>query len=337
MSDSTLSRYPDHIRDEMIDIPAALRAFFKARKNHFIQLPHCDDSRREISYHSIVGKNPSASHDPSETPDELKGDVDAIVNTNEFPFHNTTSESTADALKCTEKALVAVFGPGTYSDIKRAYMLKTSTRPIKVRFKRNGEKSRQALYVKRPDGNRIVGKFIYQLISGNIEDTRYGFNRAVFLEQGIRGQLHSTIDEDLYLENEDYVTGLVKAGVHANFMGVQIESGDGRNRIVIPNKQTVLFDFNILFSESRDRGMEMLKPYVGGGKLPYWAVDVMLEEQRAVAKRIESRYDDIQKFAKASSDVTCMITNTTIKQRMNSNYGCRSLNEYVDGFLEDHS
>lgn len=321
--------YPPWVALEFVDIPQSVVDFFKRRcepsqRGHYIALPKKDEDRVAITYKGVVGEN------AEEVPSELYSTYGVIEHIEEFSFSNLDDQSKQNADVVTVATLKALFGNGHYDNVKKAYMVGTSTTPIKVNFKEKGKKSKKVMFVKRPSTNRIVGRFFYDIISG-VPGIRYAFNRAVFLEEGIHGNTLSKINEKVYLHLRDYKEGLVKAAVHAEFLGLDKDVSNPRNRIIDSQMRTILFDFDLMLNPRKPGEFDyLLEDYIGMDEFFDAAtVYAYLEEQRSVARRVESNQRCFFKMARIAGTLVDA-TGKTLDAKVNESYGARTLEEYFE-------
>jgi len=216
----------------------------------------------------------------------------------EWKYTNNDEKSERSANYHARLAAKFFHGQAIYDNIRKSIMFNTGTEPIRVRFDREGVKTRKVVYVKRPNANRIVGKYAYNMISG-YQPFRFGFNETAFIEEGVSGSPLSSprIDERRYLRRKDYKRGLVKAAVHAAFLDLVGDVIQPDNRLIDTDMNTLLFDFDIASREEADEeDIEqnvLLQPYLEmKGFLTDELIDIFNQERNAVAERVATRKQD---------------------------------------------
>ncbi|MBN2111903.1 hypothetical protein JW707_02260 [Candidatus Woesearchaeota archaeon] len=341
--------YPRPYRETAVDLPPELVSFFRNRgaamssrrdrkellpsHGRYIQTPNVQDAVA-VSYVGIEGGN------PEEVPYDVVNDLDSI----DYPFTNPDVKDKAKADEITREALAFLFGPGGYTDIQKAYMLNTNTIPVRVAYRDKGKRTK-LMYVKRPDTNRIIGKYLYGIISG-LEQYNWGFNRAVFIEEEVSGSLLADLNEREYLENPEYKKGIIRAVVHSDFLALH-DTAHPRNRIIDSGMQTVFFDFNIMFGKKDHRKNELLDEYVGlPGFMDTDIFDEYFKEKRDVRKRVSEHRRSFEKFVRLIGGLRDR-TGKTLDERMQRFYDgqmpdrsrVRSIEEYferkIDSYVQD--
>lgn len=323
--------YPENIKQEFVDIPQAVVTFFQQR-NQYIRLPRKGKNGIAVTYASVQGKN------ATEVPREYFNDDYLMQTTEEYPLTNTEEASKREADSSTIEAIKFIFGSGSYGNIEKSYMINTSTMPIKIKFSEKGKKSKKTIYVKRPDTNRIVGHYFYSITSG-IQEIKYGFNRAVFVEEGIHGNTLSKLDERIYLLSQEYKEGLVRATVQADLLGLYRDVQNPRNRIVDSKMRTVLFDFNLIFKQRKpDEVNILLEKYLqrkdfmdNNNRL----IEIYKEEQHNIVRRLEERHKCFFKFVKLVGNLADF-TGRSIDERIRLFYGAKNLENYFERKIEEY-
>ena len=115
----------------------------------------------------------------------------------ERPFAFQDEKSKNNAENIARRAVKAMLGRNKLSDFKMDHMLYTSSYPIKIRFQQDNKWSRDEIYVKQPELSRLIGKFIYNIISGQPE-YKYFFNENAIIEEGIHGNTLARTDERMF-------------------------------------------------------------------------------------------------------------------------------------------
>lgn len=338
--------YPKPYMENAVDLPPELVSFFRNRaamnnrraktegkkplpsEGRYIKTPNLKDAIA-ISYVGVKGENPDSD------PDE----VEIKTKTLAYEFENSNDEDREKADEVTIEALNFLFGPTKYTHIEKAYMLKTNTMPLRVDYKARGRKTR-LMYVKRPDTNRIIGKYLYGIISG-LKQYRWGFNRAVFIEENVPGSLLDDLNERNYIDDVDYKKGIMRAIVHSDFLSLH-DISNQRNRIIDTKRQTVFFDFNIMFGDRDHQKNDLLSEYIG---IPDFMTNDLFDEYFKERKRVRRRVDDhrknFDKFVKLIGGLVDA-TGDTLDQRMKKYFdrqmsgSCRvrSIEEYFDRKLD---
>ena len=321
--------YPENIKQEFVDIPQAVVTFFQKR-NQYIRLPKKGKNGIAVTYASVQGKN------STDVPGEYFNDDYLMQKTEDYPFTNIVEASKREADAATIEAIKFIFGTGNYGNIEKHYMINTSTMPIKIKFSEKGKKSKKAIYVKRPDTNRIAGHYFYWRLSG-IPEINYGFNRAVFVEEGIHGNTLSKLDERIYLLSQEYKEGLIRATVHADLLGLYRDVKNPRNRIIDSNMRTVLFDFNLLFKQKNpDEKNVLLEKYLERKDfMDNKLIEVYRGEQHNIVKRFEEGNRSLFGFARIIGGLTDF-TGRSIDERIRLFYGAKNLEDYFEKKIEEY-
>lgn len=316
------SKYSLESSQEIVDIPNPIKIFFKQRGKYF-RAPIGDHGERRITYSGVIGR------DAEEVPSKYHNNIFLIETVEEYDFSNTSEQSKKDADRMAINAIKSIFGPGNYSDIRKTYMINTSTRPIKIRFKQDGRLSKKVLYVKQPDTNRIIGHFFYDLISGH-KGARFGFNQTVFLEEAVPGSPLSRLDEQNFMKSKDYREGLMRAAVHADFLQLYSDVRNHRNRLIDSKKQTRLFDFNLMFGPKKPADDVLLQEYFDRNSLlEEPLINAYLEERLNVARRAEKNYKNLCRLAKLAGNLAD-VTRLTIDERVNAYNSVSCLEKYFE-------
>ena len=324
--------YQSILKAEMIEIPSSVVTFFKTR-GKYLPLQKKGEEEIPVTFSSIVG----------EDAEEIPSDFVILTTsgyTSEYVFTNKDEENIKTAERAVIKAIKAVFGNHRHYDtIRRSYLVGNISLPIKVNYKVDGEKTKETLYVKRPDTNRIMGRFFYDIISG-IDPIKCVFNKGVFLEEGIHGNLVARIDEDIFLQMPAYRKGLVRAAVHADFLQLYGDVKYPKNRIIDSQMRTVLFDFNLLFEhrDPKNSGSLLLGGYLQKKRLIF---DEALfgeyrREHHRVVERVAQHEKEFFKFAKIAG-ILEGVSGVPLDERVRRDYGAHSLEEYFKQKLEDYN
>ena len=317
--------------DCKVNIPPELKNFFDSIDPTII-LPENLTRTVPLSYPSVLGDHPTS------IPREYFTDQLLMRTTEELSFDIERMSERQISDRIIIALLNRIFGKGDYSAIKKSYMINTATLPIKVTFDEQGKRSRNVLYIKKSDVNRMIGKFIYNLISG-VSESRYAFNSQIFVEEGIRGNVVSRLDESAYLGSTAYREGVIKAAVHADFLGVDSDVTVSRNRLVDLEHRTILFDFNLLFNPRKVSTSPLLKSYIAKGLTVDDALfNVFVEEQHAVVDRIGSggAFSQLLNFALLVGPLADL-TNNSLDEKIRRSYGEHSFVDYIKRKIDDYS
>ncbi len=217
-------------------------------------------------------------------------------------------------------------------------MIYTGTMPIKVEYEIEGKKQKNPIYVKRPDLTRMLGKWLYDLIS-ETKPKQYTFNRAVFIEEAIPGktlsQMLKDYDERDLLKVRQYRDNLIRASVQASFLELAQDIKNPRNRI-IDGFKTRLFDFNLMFlgkPKEEDGSVIdniLLHHYQKKYKKEFkylrgqYAEEVVVDEMSRIARRVNKRYDKFFDLVDLMEDVSDY-TGKTFRKKAKHKYGEESL------------
>lgn len=315
--------YYDFIHPYDVSFPESLLSFFRPLKR-FVPVVKGKNSV-PLTYDEIEGR-------AYPLPDDLSSWEDH-PEIEEYPCDNIDSQSKSRSDRASVRAIKVIFGGNTYSNVEKSYMRASRTRPIKLNFKVNGHKTKQCVYVKKADTNRIIGRFLYDIISG-FEGIDYAFNTEVFLEQGISGSLLSHLDERIYLQFPDYRIGIVRAAVHAEFMGLYDDILDSINRIVDSEMRTVLFDFDVLFGPKDPASCNLLLgPYLENNLFSQSDLEIYFEEQFNVVRRVRDNEDQLFKLASIAGDLVDG-TGKTLNDRICDSWNAFSFSDYLERTLE---
>lgn len=343
MASDSLAFYSPTSRKDVVDMPLDVLTFLKKRRVKFagrdenvpIYAPpprnrDGSSSSRGISYSNIRGRH------YEEIPERVLRHCSKDVEV-EMPVQNQTRNSKEEAERIAVKALRMLLGPGDYEVRSRRYIINTWTTPIKVEYEDEKGKIR-AMYVKRPDPNRIIGKWMYDIISG-IEPRAYFFNRAVFVEEGIPGFTLSKVHEKGIAERDllgsrEYRMSLVRASAHASFL----ELGDVINPMnrIVNGFTTVLFDFNVMFwgpslHDGKPTNNALLSYYesMWSGEFkwfkPKYAREIIVDERKKITQRVGDNYNKFFEMVRAMEDVKDAISDMTFRQRAQAHYKRDSL------------
>lgn len=323
------SLYAASMRKNEIEIPQGIINFF-LKQGKYIQSLKKGNQTIKLSYDGVEGWNARP------VPKEYYNDP-YLMEVEEYPLINEDMLSEGRAERMSIWALKLLFGGNNqYLNIQRAYMINTSTVPIKINFHENKKKSKKKLFIKRPDTNRIIGKFLYDIISG-ITPMRYAFNHAIFLEEGIHGSVLSQLNENKFINSKNYKEGIAKAIVHAEVLGLYRDVRNPRNRIIDSNLATILFDFNLIFApKEKNEGNILIEEYQKiKGFFDNNTIETIYAERKNVASRLEKEQKKVFKFA-LETDSLIDYSKIGLAQRIKTSYNARNLTEYLEKLIIEY-
>lgn len=214
----------------------------------------------DFSYKNVLGEDYECS--PWETNQQRY----------DFPYRNknkTSGKKRDDLIKRTIKEFLKKTHDLSVSikDINienKSIFVYNSSKPIKIEYSIDGKKQKKAIFIKKPNILRVLGKTIYPLVSGYesslFDNKKFPFllNQKGIIEEELSGKVLYSIgskkEEQFLNENSStslkYIEGIIRANVHNSFMGLYCDVIFPANRIV-DKLETILFDFNMfLFSDS---------------------------------------------------------------------------------------
>lgn len=304
------------IETQTIELPTKTKEFFE--QTGTLLPPY---GKHSIQYQDIIGRKPTIT--PTEA-EQLSG-------YKRVSFTNTSSAETNSINELVtflhhELQSIPPEGITTFS---RSYCINTSTIPIEITTYGRDNKD-YSFYAKRPDTNRIIGKYLYNLLT----DTTYPFrfNEHLFIEESISGKTTDTLDENELGSNDDYSEGLIRAGVYYELLGLEKDMYHPQNRIVTDGYRTVFFDFNIIFTQKKIHN-PFLDSEAHKQLSERYIQDVYTDEIETVRKRLRTHADELTAFEDAVSELydhTYMPLNRRIKRY----YGCDSLKDYLKTKLD---
>lgn len=319
-------------------IPQGVIDFFKRQPHLGIYiLPNPKiSSHEEISYRSLIGKN-------APPPPKKKQSGNSI----EYPFENQDKKSSRQS-EAVAKYIVRQMNPDietrVISNIRKSYMLNGGTRPVQVRFNKEGNGCKKPVYVKQIDSKRLFGLFVYNLING-MNQTEFGFNEGMIVEKEIAGTLLPYVDESALLFMPEYREGLVRASVHMDFLS----SSDTRrdNRMIGESYKTILLDFDDLFLPIDKTRNALFRSYQGVLRLSENEVEMIIDEQNNVYNRIVENQDlffDFLDVAKKlliissfeQRDGTLKVYEESLDERIQKISGSRNLEDHYITKLESY-
>jgi hypothetical protein len=297
-----------------------------------------DEKDCQCTYDTIRGRDIEMVYDTQL--DEMESPEEAYkIMRDQKKYIHKTKEDEKESNEAAEKALEFLFGPGKYKVLNK-YLMRGFTSPVKIQYSKNGKTSGKPMFVKRPDTNRIAGKHLYEMISGQ-KDGAWGFHKMVFLEEGINGKPLSQCDETYLINNpisaSCYKKGIAVAGVRAHYMGL-LDALRPANRIVTYDFKTVLFDFDLLLDSLN---YEHKEGNILDWALKFWKRDKELNsaianEMNAVRKRI-TKTKEFFKFVEHIGrlvDTTGLTIDDRVKRYYDSKSALRFFNKRQSEFLE---
>lgn len=212
--------------------------------------------------------------------------------------------------------------------IERKMMLNGMTLPIKINLLED-ELITETIYIKKPDTNRLIGWFFYNLIQ-NEQKTIFGYNEKIFVEQEVRGHTLLQEDEELFLVLQEYKIGAGKAAAQAEFLGLYGDVVAERNRIVDDRYNTLLFDFDAILEpmEIGTRGNYLIKHYLEQKQADRQMIEAYRNEKKTIAKKVSQNKNLILEFAKCANVLKDQDYGT-IKDKVFAFSGHRCLKDYI--------
>ena len=316
--------YQEFIKREIAKLPAPLITFFQ-KQGYYL------GKRPPMSYGRIKGKT------AEEVPQNIDTDWILRMRQQEYPFNNDDAACRKAAVDYSKEALKVIRGSGPYHNVQRRYMLTGKTKPIRINAENQKTGEKVVVYAKCPDENRIVGMFLYNIVSG-FEPLKYRFNQAVFIEDEVKGICLLRHNEEILLNDSRYREGIVRAAVHSHFLGMAGDVVGAQNRVVDAQHRTRLFDFDDLFPERKGdlNTNYLLKHYLGKpGFSENRITDIMVEEMWLVGTRLENAHDRVLRLARVAG-VLKDCTGRTIDERIRDYYGALCLEDYIERLMSDY-
>lgn len=243
-----------------------------------------------------------------------------------LPFRNAGhSESTRIETDISTIIKGHYFEDRPIQNIERSYAVGTSTIPLRVQYTVEGSDEHHSFYIKRPDSNRIIGKYLYNLITGN--QHQFWFTKEIFIEDDIPGTTLSYYDEETLLEQKAYLHELITKSLHAELLGLGPDTAQPRNRLVTTDYSIVLFDFNIMF-EPQHRPFQLLEKYDLSTLSRDEIKTIYHDELDAVHQRIEGQKETFETFCEVTADLTDHMY-MSITDRIRRYYGSTNLKDHL--------
>lgn len=241
-----------------------------------------------------------------------------------------SSEKNEKVEKRTRLLYEKAFGkemPG--KNIQRKIMLNAQTFPVKINCIED-ELITETFYVKKPDTNRIVGLFLYNIIS-NVKEHRFAFNERIFVEEEVKGTNLLEIDEIALLTEPKYRENIGRAAAHAEFLGLFEDVTAARNIIVhAKSQQVMLFDFDAIL-EPRGFGRKenyIMQLYHQKGLLDQEMARGYRSEKMKIANRLSAQKDLVFSFAELADKLKDQEFRT-IKDKVGEFSGDDGLKAYI--------
>jgi hypothetical protein len=304
------------IETQTIKLPAKTKKFFGHTGT---LLP--DYKGNPLQYTDLIGDNPSITAKQAEQLSEH----------NTISFTNTSAGETDAIADLVTFLFLELDNKQHIQDpalISRSYCTNTSTMPIEVAITDDYEQYH--FYVKQPCTNRIIGKYLYNLITGG--DYSFRFNEHIFVEEKIPGKTADCFAERELTSKDEYLTGVIRANIHSYLLGLDTDMYHPQNRIITDNWQTILFDFNILFSPSQTPQPSLdfcsSKPLSEN-----YIQDIHENEIATIRKRLKTQRDILSSFEHAVAELYDH-SYMTINKRISRYYGSDSLTDYLYSRLD---
>ncbi len=325
-------------------LPTKLLEFFKKRPTLGCYIPTIMHGKEDfnISYCEVAGTN---TDEPPEIQTKKRsldmifddGDDDAPI---EIPFMNKDVKSRMIADEISKHVIRAIYDAGNHIDtIRKAYMV-ASTLPIKVNFSRGGKEFRKAVFVKKPSQNRILGLFIYNMVSG-AEPTRFAFNDSILVEEEVSGTILPLMDENKLLNLSEYREGLLRAAAQLDFLQLAYDAAKKCNRIVGERYMTKFFDFDNLFVPKTEEHKYskfnyILNKYFNRIDIKSKrSIEIVMDEKHRIFRRIEENPRLFFEFVRIAGNFVSY-EGMTIDQIVRKDYGATSLEDYYAQKLEGY-
>lgn len=299
-------------KGERIELPNELITFYKSRGVFVSCLP---------SYEQIQGKG---ANEPAPAIYDKNGDP--IVWT--ASIENTERKDRIESLKKAELAGRLFFGRKYFSlarVVSRQYMLNGSTKPIRLEFLLSGSKEK-TLYVKKPDLLRVLGKDLYNRLSGN-KPLEFKFNEYVFIVKEAEGNLLNQKNKSYFVNSETFADNLVRLGVLDDFISINdLGSRGGQRNLIVNNKGNIsVIDFDSLFANTYfATAMDNFRFNFGVKFLEQRIEEVARDEKLRIKKRFAQNSNYLEKLIKMMSKIRPL--NKIVKE----SYGDKTVRHYFE-------
>lgn len=313
---------------EDITIPPKLKEIIESTGFGFYFKPFTESrpNCKDIGYNTILGKRIVGLTDEilahKEDPEKLK------------PEQIIKSENEKEVENAIRTTYMQINGDlPKKSKIERIVMLNGATLPLKINILQEGLIN-DTIYVKKPDTNRIIGWFLYNMIR-NTPKNRFGFNEKLFIEEEVKGHTLLQEDDQMMFVIDEYREGIGRAAAHSEFLGLFEDVIAERNRIVDNNYNTILFDFDAILEPRPvgERGNHIMRYYAEEAKSPLVKVDTIMvnayrDEKRKIAERIAANKNIILPFAQIANQMKDPRYGN-IRNKVGEFSGHKGLKEYI--------
>lgn len=287
------------------------------------------ENKQILGYNQILGK-------------KIKNLTDKILDYRNNPAQlNVEEPIISNDEKEVEKTIKllyeTIFKKKTFNyEIERKLMLNGLTFPIKINFLEN-EFIKESFYVKKPDTNRIIGSFLYNIIRDD-PLMKFAFNEKMFIEPEVRGNNLLQEYEELLLTIPEYRVGLGKAAAQSEFLGLYEDVVADRNRIVNDKYETILFDFDAIFEPLKQgqRGNHIMLDYAEKKQVDSLMVQSYRNEKKNIAKKIMRNKHVVLPFVEQAN----MLKDNnygTIKNKIQEFSGHKCLKDYIIAQTRNYS
>ncbi len=280
-----------------IEIPESLKQLFSKEGNKRYIPSKINNT--EISYSGVIGNN------PKRISEKEMNEKQSFLSCNEYEFDNNSEESNKKAKRTIDEITLFLQGQ-KYPEIQRLYMTSGATIPIKIALSETKKLPEKSVYVKKPDSNRIVGFFLYNIINPR-EFNNFAFNELAFIENGFKANPLVDLDESLLLPDEAYIQGIGKAAAHVEFLAMAQDVAAPWNRLIDAENNTVLFDFDSMFLINQKTNENHLLAYYAKlndhNHVTPTMVNAYVNEKKKINERIEENLGLIQEFSRLLSEL----------------------------------
>src|SRR5690606_6614748 len=106
-----------------------------------------------------------------------------------------------------------MYGSGKYDNIQLEVMVGSHSNPLRIDAYKNNKKIKSPLYVKRPDGMRLLGKYLYSFFAPDDASSDFLFHWGIFVEKESKGLSAESINEDMLIHAQEYRRGIIKSAL----------------------------------------------------------------------------------------------------------------------------
>lgn len=257
----------------------------------------------------------------------------------EFPSNIVPKKNNSEISKQLNTIVKEIYPELDYDEIQINFQLLTNTHPLKLIFKKDNKLLQESIFIKQPSANRIIGNELYNFIQNTYKNL-FTFNEEFFAMNGIIGNTLDKIDENIYLNSQEYKENMIRAFVQAKFMGLgDITSNSPyklfskRNLLVTPNNKIMFVDYGNMFIEDGSKFLENYKDTPG---FLEGMLEVYKDEHRQISKTISEKQKQFYEFLNIIKDVED-ITGLTVNQRVKKFMGSENLITHYDLMLDSYS